>query len=56
MTHVKFSKTYVFWGKEIEKQNKIATHMNLRKYDQILTIQKSLTIKQLRLSKKIFFI
>jgi hypothetical protein len=30
--------------------------MSLWKYGQILTIQKSLIIKQLRFSKKIFFI
>jgi hypothetical protein len=45
-----------FWDKEIEKQTKIATHMDLWKYGQILIIQKSLTIKWLRFSKKIFII
>jgi hypothetical protein len=38
------------------KKTKIATHMDLRKYDQIVTIQKSLTIKRLRFSKKRFII
>jgi hypothetical protein len=41
-----------FWDKKIEKQTKIATHMDLWKYGQILTNQKSLTIKWSRLSKK----
>jgi hypothetical protein len=49
-------KNICFWEKEIEKKTKIATHMNLWKYDQILTIQKSITIKRLRFSNKIFFI
>jgi hypothetical protein len=44
------SKTFNFF----EKRNKI--HMDLWKYGQILTIQKSLTIKLLRFSKKRFFI
>jgi hypothetical protein len=56
MTHVKFSKTYVFWDKKIEKQTKIAIHKDLRKYRQISSIQKPLIIKQLRFSKKKFFI
>ncbi len=34
------------------KKNKIAIHMDLWKYGQILTIQKSLAIKWLRFSKK----
>jgi len=34
----------------------VFTHKDLWKYGQILTIQKSLAIKQLRFSKKIFFI
>jgi hypothetical protein len=29
-----------FWDKEIDKQTKIAIHMNLWKYGKILTIQK----------------
>jgi hypothetical protein len=37
MPHLKFSKK-CFWNKEIEKQTKIVTHMDLWKYDQILTI------------------
>jgi len=49
MPHLKLSKTYVF-----EKHTKIVTHMYLWKYDQILTIQKSLAIKWLRFSKKRF--
>jgi hypothetical protein len=44
------------FGTKIWKIKKIATHINLWKYDQILIIQKSLTIKWLRFSKKIFFI
>jgi hypothetical protein len=44
MPHLKLSKKY-FWDKKIEKQTKIATHMDLWKYSQILTIQKSLSIK-----------
>jgi hypothetical protein len=49
-------KNICFWDREIEKQTKITTHMDLWKYGQILTIQKSLTIKQLRFSKKSFLI
>jgi hypothetical protein len=45
-------KNKCFWDKEIENKIKIATHMDLWKYGEILTIQKSLTIKQLRFSKK----
>jgi hypothetical protein len=40
-----------FWDKEIEKQTRIVIRMDLWKYGQILTIQKSLTIKWLRFSK-----
>jgi hypothetical protein len=54
MPHPKLSKK-CFWDKEIEKQTKIATHMDLWKYGQILTIQKSLTIKWLKFSKNKFF-
>jgi hypothetical protein len=32
-------------GQKIEKKTKIATHMDLWKYDQILIIQNSLIIK-----------
>jgi hypothetical protein len=39
-------KNMCFWDKEIEKQIEIATHMDLWKYDQNLTIQKSLIIKR----------
>jgi len=46
------SKTF----KKFEKQTKIATHIDLWKYGQSLTIHKSLTIKQLRFSKKKSFI
>ncbi len=49
-------KNICFWDKNFEKQTKIVTHMDLWKYGQILTIQKSLTIKRLRFSKKRFFI
>ncbi len=50
MAHVKLSKTYLFGKTKIEKQTKIATHMDLWKYDQILTV------KWLKFSKKRFFI
>ncbi len=53
------SKTFkciCFWDKEIEKQTKIVSHMDLWKYGQILTIQRSLIIKWLRFSKKRFLI
>jgi hypothetical protein len=55
MTHVKLSKI-CFWNKEIEKQKTIATHLDLLKYGQIITIQKSLTIKWLSFSNKRFLI
>jgi hypothetical protein len=42
----------IFFGTKKLKKNKNATHMDLWTYDQILTIQKSLTIKQLRFQKK----
>jgi hypothetical protein len=42
-------------GQFFEKQTKIAIHMDLWKYGQILTIQKSLIIKQLKFLKKTFF-
>jgi hypothetical protein len=42
--------------KKIEKQIKITIYMDLWKYCQILTIQKSLTIKWLRFLKKRFLI
>jgi hypothetical protein len=45
-----------FWNKKIEKQTKIATHMDFWKYGQILTIQKFLIIKRLRFSNKRFSI
>jgi hypothetical protein len=35
----------MIWDKEIEKQTKFATNMDLWKYGQIWTIQKSLFIK-----------
>jgi hypothetical protein len=37
---------------KIEKQTKITTHIILWKYRQILTIQKSLAIRQLGFQKK----
>ncbi len=49
-------KNICFWNKEIEKQTKNATHMDLWKYGEILTIQKSLTIKWLKFSNKRFLI
>ncbi len=48
MYHLKLSKTYVVGIKKLKNKIKIATHIDLWKYGQILTIQKSLTIKQLR--------
>jgi hypothetical protein len=45
---LKLSKTYAFETKKSKKKTKIPTHMDLWKYDQILTIHKFLTIKQLR--------
>jgi hypothetical protein len=33
---------HIFWDKKFEKQTEIATHMDLWKYGQNLTIQKSL--------------
>ncbi len=45
LPHLKLTKK-CFWDKIFEKtKTKIATHMDLWKYGQILTIQKSLTIK-----------
>jgi hypothetical protein len=53
MPHVKLSNVYTFRTKKLKKQTKITTHMDLYKYGQILTIQKSLIIKWLRLKEKI---
>jgi hypothetical protein len=55
MPHLKLSKK-CFWDKKVENQTKIASHMDLQKYGQILTIQKLLAIKPLMFSKKRFFI
>ncbi len=55
MPHLKLSKNMLL-GQKNWKNKKIVIHMDLWKYDQILTIQKSLTIKQVRFSKKRFFI
>jgi len=55
MPHLKLLKN-MFLGQRNWKQIKIGTHMDLWKYDQILTIQKSLIIKRLRFSKNIFLI
>ncbi len=49
-------KKYAFGTKTLKKKTKIATHMDLWKYSQILTIQKFLIIKKLMISKKRFFI
>jgi hypothetical protein len=38
-------KKYVFGTRKLKNKIKIATHMDLWKYGQILTIQKSLIIK-----------
>jgi hypothetical protein len=54
--HVKLFKNMFLGQKKLKKQKKIETHMDLWKHGQILTIQKSLTIKWLRFSKKRFFI
>jgi hypothetical protein len=40
MTHIKLSKK-CFWDKKNEKETKTVAHMDLQKYYQILTIQKS---------------
>jgi hypothetical protein len=57
MPHLKLSKTYGFGTKKLKnKQKKIAIYIDLRKYGQILTIQKSLTIKQLKFANKKFLI
>jgi hypothetical protein len=56
MPHLKLSKAYAFRTKKLKKITKIATHIDLWKYGQILTIQKSLIIKYLRFSNKIFLI
>jgi hypothetical protein len=45
MPHLKLSKTHAFGTKNLKNKIKIATHMDLWKYGQILTIQKSLGIK-----------
>jgi len=50
-------KNYMFLGQKNWKANKNCnSYMDLWKYGQILTIQKFLTIKQLRFSKKRFLI
>jgi hypothetical protein len=56
MPRLKLSKNMLLGQGNWKKNKKIATHMNLWKYDQILTIQNSLIIKWLRFSKKRFFI
>jgi len=43
-------------GQKIKKQTKITTHLDLWKYGQIVTIQKSFINKLLRFSKKKIFI
>jgi hypothetical protein len=55
MPHLKRSKN-MFLGLFFEKKAKIATHMDIWKYGQILTIQKSLAIKWLRFFFKKFFV
>ncbi len=55
MPHLQLSKNMLL-GQRNWKQIKIGTHMDLWKYGQILTIQKSLIIKRLRFSKNIFLI
>jgi hypothetical protein len=55
MSYLKLFKRMLL-GLFFEKQTKIATHMDLWKYGQILTIQKSLIIKHLKFSRKRFFI
>jgi hypothetical protein len=56
MPHLKLSKKNAFGTKKLKIKTKIATHMDLWKYGQILTIQKSLGIKRLSFSKKKIFI
>jgi hypothetical protein len=51
MAHLKLSKN-MFLGQKIWKKTKVVTHMDLWKYSQIWTIQKSLIIKCLKFSKK----
>jgi hypothetical protein len=55
MPHLKLSKNMLLEQRNWKKK-KIGTHMDLWKYGQILTIQKSLIIKRLRFSKNIFLI
>jgi hypothetical protein len=52
----KFFFKYIFGRSFLKKQKKFEIHMDLWKHGQFLTIQRSLTIKQLRLSKKRLFI
>jgi hypothetical protein len=56
MPNLKRSKKICFGDNFFEKQTKIATHMDLWKYGQILIIEKLLIIKQLKFSKKNFLI
>jgi len=55
MPHLKLSKN-MFLGFFFGKTNKNCNSYGFMKYGQILTLQKSLIIKQLRFSKKRFFI
>jgi len=55
MNHVKLSKNMILEQRNW-KTTKIAIDMNLWKYGQILTIQKTLIIKWLKFSSKIFLI
>jgi hypothetical protein len=55
MTHVKAFKNIFFETRKLKKKI-IATHMDLWKYSQILTIQKFLNIKWLKFTNKKFFI
>jgi hypothetical protein len=55
MPCLKFSKNMIL-GQKIWKRKNIGTHMDLWKYSQFFSIQKSLTIEWLWFSKKRFFI
>jgi len=49
-------KNICFWDNFFQKQTKIATHMDLWKYGQILTIQKSLTFQKKYSSYEFIFL
>jgi hypothetical protein len=51
MPHIKLSKKS-FWDKFFEKQSKIATHMDLWKYGQILNHSKVLSSETIKVFKE----